>query len=108
MVRAEAMAATSTTRKNRDARSLSMFSPKLRALPSGRSWVAMRPSNRAGGWYPPRAPRIILHCEGRGQEGRDCRLMAIFVEELNRDCSRWTSTNEGDKGKLGCVGDALV
>ena len=41
MVCADAMAATSTTRRNRDARSLSMFSPKLRALLSERVCVAM-------------------------------------------------------------------
>jgi hypothetical protein len=35
MVRAEATAAFSTTRRNFDARSLSMFSPKLLALNSG-------------------------------------------------------------------------
>src|ERR1700722_13705372 len=48
MVRAEAIAATSTTRRKRDARSLSMFSPKMRALPSGRVCVAIG--------YPPCAP----------------------------------------------------
>jgi hypothetical protein len=40
MVRAEAMAAVSTTRSSLAARSLSMFSPKLRAL-VGRSVAAM-------------------------------------------------------------------
>src|SRR5450755_2673817 len=44
MVRAEAIAATSTTRRNRDARSLSMFSPKLRALPYGRGSVPTKSS----------------------------------------------------------------
>src|SRR5580700_11236865 len=46
MVRADAIAATSTTRRNRDARSLSMFSPKLRALPSGRVCVDMSASEQ--------------------------------------------------------------
>ncbi len=30
-------------------------------------------------------------------EGRDRRSMAILVEELNRNCSRWTSTHEADQ-----------
>src|SRR5580704_13242245 len=44
MVWAEAIAATSTTRRNRDARSLSMFSPKQRTLPSVLGCVAMNAS----------------------------------------------------------------
>src|SRR5215469_14590797 len=41
MVRADATAAFSTTRMNLGARSLSMFSPKLRALISGLTCAAM-------------------------------------------------------------------
>src|SRR5438477_12591197 len=42
MVRAEAIAAFSTTRRNSSARSLSMFSPKLFTFASARVSVAMR------------------------------------------------------------------
>src|SRR5437879_3614270 len=44
MVRAEAIAAFSTTRRNSSARSLSMFSPKLFTFASARVSVAMRAS----------------------------------------------------------------
>src|SRR5438128_7267815 len=39
MVRADAMAAVSTTRRNRDARSVSIFSPNVRAFGSGLVFV---------------------------------------------------------------------
>src|SRR5690348_13850393 len=39
MVRADAIAAVSTTRRNRDARSLSIFSPNVRAFGSGLVFV---------------------------------------------------------------------
>ena len=44
MVRADAIAAVSTTRKNRDARSLSMFSPNVRTLLSALVSIAISAS----------------------------------------------------------------
>src|SRR4030088_506486 len=97
MVRADAIAATSTTRRNRDARSLSMFSPKLRALPSGRVCVAMRdPPGLRRLPPPPRAPRIMLHSVGCGQYGSgrivlagetNFRFAALSASEISGEVS---------------------
>src|ERR1700684_198 len=105
MVRAEAIAATSTTRRNRDARSLSMFSPKLRALPSGRVWVAMAalrakdvtrrietiPQSRKVGKkvkYPVAGQEILLtHCQYQGQ----CKFPAAASISSARARTRMSS-----------------
>src|SRR5215475_4475711 len=83
IVRAEAIAAFSTTRKNSKARSLSMFTPKLFTFASGRVSVAMNASA-----YKPGETIPLRGLRGEGDRNS-------FGQRKSR-CLEWVPDTQSD------------